>query len=80
MKAFTASLALVGTVLLINSACYTAPRNSAPMRDDYANAAFHAPAAKRAAREAEIRKLYPTLSEKQIEQKLDTEFPAGIAR
>jgi hypothetical protein len=36
--------------------------------------------ATRAARETEIRKLYPTLSEKQIEQKLFTEFPPVSSR
>lgn len=75
MKAFTAGMALVG--LLLVAACSSGNPSA---RNDYKDSAFTTPAAKRAAREAEIRKLYPTLTEKQIEQKLDGEFPPGAAR
>lgn len=49
-------------------------------RDDYADPTFSSRSSKRAARESEIRKLYPTLSEKQIQQKLDAEFPPNATR
>lgn len=78
MKSLAASLALAGTVLLLGSACYSI--NTPPPRAHHANPTFPTPAAKRAAREAEIRRLYPALSEKQIQQKLDGEFPSGVTR
>jgi len=77
VKALAASLALAGTLMLMGSACYSI---NTPPRNDYASPTFRTQAAKRAAREAEIRKLYPTLSEKQIQQKLDGEFPPGVKR
>lgn len=75
MKAFTAALALIG--LLLGAACSSGNPSA---RNDYATPSFATRAAKRSAREAEIRKLYPTLSDKQIGQKLDAEFPPGAAR
>lgn len=75
MKAFTAALALIG--LLLVAACSSGNPSA---RNDYANSSFTTQGAKRSAREAEIRKLYPTLSEKQIAQKLDAEFSPGAAR
>ncbi|MBS0632653.1 MAG: hypothetical protein JSS11_12130 [Verrucomicrobia bacterium] len=75
MKQITPCAAMIG--LLLVSACSSGPTSA---RDDYANPTFANPAAKRAARETEIRKLYPMLSDKQIQQKLDGEFPPGVKR
>lgn len=75
MKWITPCAVAIGLPLL--AACSS---GSTSARDDYANPLFANQAAKRAARANEIRKLYPTLSEKQVQQKLDGEFLSGVKR
>lgn len=67
---------LAAAVLLV-SACSNA---STASRSDYADPSFGSQASKRAARETELRKFRPNLSDKQIAEKLAMEFPAGVPR
>lgn len=72
MKHFLTLIAVVG--LLAGSACSSGTPAS---RSDYANPAFGSRESRRAAREAEIRKLHPDMTEKQVSQQLASEFPVG---
>jgi len=49
-------------------------------RNDYSSAHFDSRNSKRAAREMEIRKLYLSLTEDQMQQKLAVEFPVGLPK
>lgn len=60
------------TVSSLLGACSSAPTSA---RTDYADPSFGNLASRRAARETEIRKTFPGLSEKQINEKLAFEFP-----
>lgn len=61
-------------LLLLLAACSSAPTTS---RTDYADPSFGGLVSRRAAREAEIRRLFPDLSEKQIQQKVALDSPPG---
>lgn len=70
-------IALAGfTTALLVAGC--ASGNPAA-RTDYVDPNFASPAARRSQRAAEIRKLYPTLSEQQITDKVNTELPLTAA-
>lgn len=49
-------------------------------RSDYANPAFGSAQSQRAARAAEIRKLHPNLTDKQVAQQLESEFPRSAEK
>jgi hypothetical protein len=70
---------ILGTTLLA-FACGGCSTGNPSARSEYSDPLFDSRVSKRAAREAEIRKIYPGLSEKNIQEKLANEFPAGLPR
>ena len=73
------TLIMFGTIIVV-SLCCGCSSGSTTGRSEYADPLFDSRFSKRAAREAEIRKLHPSLSEQQVQEKLTVEFPVGVPR